>query len=61
MRPGTTIDPSASTWAVSDVRSDNSMSVAARWSSPFSARSRTPPSTSTVVRVDTALETIASF
>jgi hypothetical protein len=37
------------------------MSVAARLSSPFSARSRMPPRTSTVVRDETALETIESF
>src|SRR5438128_2063091 len=60
-RPGTTTAPSPSICASSDERSDSSMSVAARWRRPPSARRSTPERIWTVARVETARETIPSF
>ena len=60
-RPGTTTEPSLSTCASSDVRSDSSMSVAARRSSPAAASNSTPARICTELRVDTARETTPSL
>ena len=58
-RAGMTSAPSPSTSAGTVVRSESSMSVASSSTRPSLARSRTPPSTWTVPRVEVARETSA--
>ena len=60
-RPGTTTVPGSEMSAWSDERSDSSMSVAASSSEPSLACSQMPERICTVGRIDTALETTASF
>ena len=55
--PGTTNEPSPSTRAANVVRSESSMSVAATWTSPSCAWTRTPERTCTEPRDETARDT----